>query len=491
MGRPRRQQGLIVEADFSRGMIRDTHRIAIPDGGFYDSFNMLCHKRGMAYKRGGTTYAGPELTGSTYAPRIAYAEFPAGAKLCAIGSNNHFYTVTAGTTTDVGATSAPFVGDGTPPDTMKLFSGGTKNLLIIPAADGILSPKTYNGVSTIADLGGSPPGAKYVSIHKSRIVLANGRVAGSDYPARVWFSPTPDPETTWDTTNSWIDVARPITGLASLQNALLIFSSGHLQRITGDTPPPGTNMVLEPVGDIGCPDARAIIVQDANCIFANPTGVFLTNGAGFQNLTREGSILTLGLYARTFLFVTYRNPAGNWPFLYSLMCHLPTKAWWRVTGVTPFNYSPSTSLGSELYFGGASEARIVRLSTILTPMDTNSRDANGTIVGGYLETRPLGHGPGVKHFERGHLSYDLRSSTEEKIDPQLTVGTGPGVNATTYTDQINLPKTTDADRQPFTVAALNQFVSIRLSVPQASSKAEIYAIEVEERSLFTGEGGIS
>jgi hypothetical protein len=111
-------------------------------------------------------------------------------------------------------------------------------------------------------------------------------------PNRLFFSPTPDIEATWDTANSWIDCDYAITGLASLHNVLLIFSQGHTERIIGSTPPPGSDMDRAPVGSIGCTDARSIVVQEGNAIFANPRGVYLTNGAGFASLTTEGFIET-------------------------------------------------------------------------------------------------------------------------------------------------------------------------------------------------------
>jgi hypothetical protein len=128
---------VVVESDFSKGIIRDSPRVSIPNGGVYDSTDFLLHQPGLAQKRGGTSYPGPALTAATYAAAVKYAEFPAGAKLVAVGDNGHLYTVTSGATTDVSALGATYV----PLDVPKLRVGSGKNLLIITANDGTTAPR--------------------------------------------------------------------------------------------------------------------------------------------------------------------------------------------------------------------------------------------------------------------------------------------------------------------------------------------------------------
>ena len=54
---------VLEESNFSKGIIRDTPRTLIPNGGVYDASDFLLHQPGVAIKRGGTSYAGPALAG--------------------------------------------------------------------------------------------------------------------------------------------------------------------------------------------------------------------------------------------------------------------------------------------------------------------------------------------------------------------------------------------------------------------------------------------
>src|SRR5438874_1095389 len=76
-----------VQDDFSAGIVRDTPRTEIPANGVYDCVDYLCHQQGALIGRGATVYAGPALTNAVYAAGVVYAEFPAGAKLIAVGSD--------------------------------------------------------------------------------------------------------------------------------------------------------------------------------------------------------------------------------------------------------------------------------------------------------------------------------------------------------------------------------------------------------------------
>lgn len=538
-----------MEMDFSKGIIRDSPRTAIPSGGVYDSADFLLHQPGIAIKRGGTSYAGPALTGATYAASVTYAEFPAGSQIVSIGDNGHLYKVTAGATTDVST-----MGTGFPPvDQPKLRIGGGKNLLVIPSSDGLNPPKTYDGTSvavlgpnttlnagvpptvlptgtvTVASTTGFPtsgtiwiqgqavvytgttattftgctggtgsfangvvvsnvPPFKYVAIYKTRIVGALSN--------RLYFSPTPDPTVAWDTSNSWIDADYPVTGLAALHNALLLFSQGHTERIIGSTPPPGSDMDRAPVGSIGCTDARSIVVQEGNALFANPRGVYMSNGAGFASLTTEGFIesywqsllsgydpatwvISCGVY-RSFMFVSVLDNTGA--LKATLMCNVPRRAWWRLTNVRAAMMSPAVGAGEELYYADRSTNRVTTVSGMFSPAAGNKNDANGTAVTPLLETRAVGASrPGLKRFGYGRLSYDMRDAATD--NPTIAVSTAPSVEASAFTAVTESPlaKTTDDLRATFTVAKDSQGETFRFQQANASSKTEIYGLEVEMR----------
>lgn len=485
----------IIDQDWSKGMVRDAPRTAIPENGVYDSADFLLHQPGIAIKRGGTAYAGPAFASGTYAKGVAYAEFPAGAKLVAVGSDNHIFTVTSGSTTDVGGSTVT----GGIVDRPKLRVGGGLNYLIFPCADGTTSPVKYDGSAAPAALGGTPPAGKFCEIYKTRLVL--GGKSGNEN--RLYFSPTPDIGATWDTTNSWIDCDHAITGIAALHNALLIFSQGHTERIIGSTPPPGSDMDRSPLGDIGCTDARSIIVQEGNCLFANPRGVYLTNGAGFASLTTEGQIetywqsLLVGYdpatwtiasgILRSFYFVTITDNNGT--NVATLMCNVPRRAWWRLTNVQAQMFAQGVGKQDELYYADKGAARIVQMSGIFTPTSSNKNDANGTAVTPMLETRARGGGPGLKSFGDAHLTYDMRDSATD--NPTLALQYAVGAEATTYATATESPfaETTDATRTPFSTGVDSQALSLKFTQTNASSKTEIRALEVDERPFPLGRGG--
>lgn len=472
------------DGDVSKGIVRDAPRSSLPAGSLYDAADFLLHEPGVAIKRGGTAYAGPAMTASSYATGVVFAPFPAGSQLVAVGDSTKTYTVAVGATTDVSGSGVAVV------DTPKLRVGGGKNLLIFPISDGISSPVKYNGTGTTAGLGGTPPAGKFCAIYKSRVVLANSNAN----PNRAYFSPTPDPETAWDTTNSWIDFDYALTGLAATSNMLLCFSQGHTERIIGSTPPPGSDMDKAVIGSIGCTDARSIAIQENNVMFANPRGVYLTNGSGFASLTDEGLIATYwqslfasydpatwviaaGIY-RTFYFVSVIDNGGN--LVASLMCNVPRRAWWRLTNVKPVMFAQAVGAQEELYYADRTTNRIVAMSGIFSPSASNENDANGTAVAPLLEFQMIGQGPGLKAFGNGRLFYDMR---ENSTSPTLAVNVATGLEATSYAAVAESPlaKTTDATRKRFTVSKDATGVSVKLQQSGASSKTEIYNLEIESR----------
>lgn len=557
-----------VSADWSKGMVRDAPRTALPQNSLYNSVDFLLHQPGLMYKRGGTAYAGPAMTGSTYCAQVSYVNFPAGAKLLGVGDDGHLFTVTSGTTTDVATLGTGWPGV----DTIKLRASD----VILPASTGKHFPKVYDG-STVRYLGpnttttgsnalpaatvnvdsttgfltpvagtvgsfwvsdgtnidqvtytgktatsftgclkgantyaagavvSTVPPFKYYGIYKTRIV--GGGVSG--YANRSYFSVTPTDGTNttfnssqWNTTVSSIDHDEAITGYAALANLLLIFSSGRTERIIGSIPPPSSDMDRAPVGAIGCTDARSIVVQEGNALFANPRGVYLTNGSGFVSLTAEGMIET---YWQS-LFpgydpATWTIAAGTWRSFYfvsvmngstlvdTLMCNIPRRAWWRLSNIKGVMFSPGVGTADELYMADRSTNRVVSLSGITTPTASIKNDANGTAVAPTAEFRLEGSGPNVKHFGHGHITYDMRDAGSD--NPTLAVTVAPGIEATTFAAVAESPlaETTDAVRARTTVAKVSQGVTVKVAQTHASSKTEVYALEVEERAIVPQAGG--
>lgn len=487
-----------TQADWSRGIIRDAARDALPPGSVYDSADYLLHQPGVAQKRGGTTYAGPALTGSPTCDGVVYAAFPAGSQLIGLGlvtGAEHLFKVTAGATTDLGAMTYTNPLSEKP----KVRSGGGTSKLIVCSGAGALPPVKYDG-TTIGVLGGSPPNARYSEVYKSRLVLANNTAN----PNRVFFSPTPDIEATWDTANSWIDVdASTISGLAALNNVLLVFSPNGIERIIGSTPPPNTDMDRAPLSAIGCTDARSITVREGVVYFANPQGIYMTNGASPVSLTDEGGIssywaglftgydpttwsIATGIY-RTFLFVCVLDNSAA--LVTSLMCNVPKRAWWRTTNMRATMFTSAIGASEELYYANRDTNRVTALSQIFTPAAGNKNDANGTAVTPAIEFAPFGEGTGVKSFGFGHLDFDMRDAGSDNPTMAVTVKTGVQADTSTTPAESPLVETTTVARPRFLIGKDAQSCTVALAQTNASAKTEIYAVEVESRSQpLTGEG---
>ena len=480
-----------AESDASRGIVRDLPRSSIPPGALYDSTDFILDKPGVVYKRGGTSYQGTTVGATTTGVNFVSApEFPTGGKVVALGADAHLYDITTAST-DAGAFSITTV------DRPKLYV----DTLVVPASDGTTAPKKVTspgGTITIGNLGGTPPAGKYAEVHVSRVILG-GSTAN---PNRIYFSPIPNIESTWDTTNAYIDTTHKLSALASIQGVLLAFSSGATERIIGNIPPGtvGENMELQPLGQVGCADARSIAAWGSYVVFASQEGVYVTNGSGFDSLTEKPDGTGILSYWRS-LYATVAANSGfiaggilnrNYYILtlgYSttivatLLCYLPRKAWMTLTNIGCIQYAPASSGADELYgatISGHPGNKVLKFSGILSPAAGNKNDANGTAVTPTLQYRMSGEGIGLKRYGDGHLTYDMRDAATD--NPTLAVSLDTGIEANSgfvAVDESPLAETTDSVRTRFTISKDAQAVNVKLAQTNASAKTEIYVLEVQ------------
>jgi hypothetical protein len=485
-------------------MVKDAPVAAIPTGALYDSVDFMLDKPGIAYKRGGTSYADFAAgTTASYYGMVHYADFPTGGQLLAwskpsAGNSKLFRLLTGSAPAgiDTGeATNLP------PISYPKLLV----DKLVVPLASGVGAPPhkvTWDGATlTNAVWGGTPPSGKYVEVYKSRIALA-GRVANPD---RVFFSPAPDPEDTWDVGNAYIAMDHPVTGLASLQNTLIVFSAGHTERITGADPPPDTDMDRAVIGAIGCTDARSIAVYQDNAIFANPSGVYLTNGAGFQDLTEAGLVqsywqslfsgydsatwvIAAGMF-RGYYFVSILDATGA--LVDAMMCNVARRSWWRLSGAfRAMAYTTSSGVNHELYLATRAAPRVHKASGIFLPTSSNPTDADGGAVLPQMQLRLVGQGVGVKQFGFGRVTYDLRAASGVST---MAVTVAEGVEANTFSavPESPLAETTQPERPRFTISRRAQGVNLKFAAQTTSpDELSIYAVEVEQMAIPTVQGGV-
>jgi hypothetical protein len=483
-----------VLANFSKGIVRDTARIAIPDGAVYDSTDYLLDQPGMARKRGGTSYYSAALAGATRVVALVHAPFAAGAQLLAAGENGHLYNTTGGGGADLGAFF--------PTTSHPQFAISPGGLYAVSPPGTAAQAMKYDGAA-LSNLDGAINLFHMVS-YKSRLLGASNTQLN-----RIQFSPVPDVNAAWDIANSWIDTDNQISGFAALNNALLIFSAGALERIIGATPPPNSDMDRAPVSNVGCTDCRSIVTVSPYVYFANPQGVFLTNGTTPVSLTADGGIANYwrGLFSgyvsaaphptpaswtiaaafwRGFLFVSVLDAARA--LQTCLMCHIATRAWWRLTNINAMCWEASLD-GTELYYGDGLTNRVVAMSGIFNPGGANKYDANGNAVQPNLEFRPLGQGPGTKAYAWGHVDFDMRDAAADH--PQMTVTVKTGIEADTILTPAEspLPATSTLGRPRFTINRNAQAMTVQLTQAGPSAKTEIYALELQTRpQSLVGEG---
>src|SRR5262249_15940063 len=150
--------------------------------------------------------------------------------------------VTAGAATDKGGIVGHGWACGGKP---KMFYGSGVEYVFFPTLEaGGATPIYYDGTNPPARMpSGSGANGQYLGIYKSRVVVGGGwhNASGPPPQNRAYFSPIPNPLSAWDAA-SYIDFDHPITGFASLQNALLVFSWGTTERLIGATPPPDSDM---------------------------------------------------------------------------------------------------------------------------------------------------------------------------------------------------------------------------------------------------------
>lgn len=381
-----------VESNYSIGIVRDTPRWAIPPGGVYDSADFLLDQPGRAYGRGAFTMQSANQGGSNNKAVTAVASIPftASAPTTVALVNGHLYNTTGGGAgTDMGAlTKQPICN-------LPIVQTAGSQILVWPASDGTTAPsKVYlsTGTPTLGTLGGSPPAGKVCCVHLSYLVLA-GTAAN---PNRLYFSPIPDVEATWDTTNAWIDFDDPISGVASVGGVLLVWSLSRLWRVLGTVPPGtvGENMQVQPVAAIGCQDARSISVSGNVAYFASSAGIYETDGSSVNSLTDKpdgtgiasywrdtfaanfnaNTVIASGIARNRWLFVSVLSPGSAYaplpggPGVGFATLNLPTTGpgigSWSATAVTPG--TAGNSIRVTVITGGAAGVAVSGTDITLT-----------------------------------------------------------------------------------------------------------------------------
>src|SRR5690242_9190643 len=262
-------------------MRRDVDRTEIPGGSVYNMVDFIPDEiQAVIGGRGGWTYADTVLSGSLL--KIAGLGYhPVAESLIAVvllsGTGYSLYEISSGAILYTDAGNVPRVDN-------PVYHRGK---LIFTGANVGTNPLYFDG--TTAALLSAAPNALYATVYKDHTVIANDT---STHSNRVWFSAAGDP-TTWDTTFGWWDTTGDVTGLASVLNGILVFHGDSTERLRGTTPPPGSDMALEPfLPTIGCIDPHSIAYWQNRLIFAASQGIYLTDGVSNVDLTANAQMKT-------------------------------------------------------------------------------------------------------------------------------------------------------------------------------------------------------
>jgi hypothetical protein len=501
-----------ISETFRSGFVRDIPRHVIPSGGVYDAVDFLFDRPGMIYKRGGFSAHSAAMGGN--GRTIGIIDPP--DRIVCVASDLNAYDVTsenAPQATSLG--SMGFYTSENPP----LFLGKlifTDDNVRFPASGITIYPPRKiewvdpNLTAPIA-LGGSPPKALRSCIHNSYLVLANGIDPSGIHPNRIWFSPVPNIEDAWDTVNSYTDTSFEITGLASTQGALLVFSAKAIERILGDIPPAlnrtNDNLILQPVANIGCSDARSIVHIDSGVVFANPSGVYMTNSAGVQSLTQkaDGSGISTywrrlfpdnvpvgiacGLLGRDHLKVDVFNATTFAP-MESLLCYLPAFTWTRISNLCGVSYATGDSVNNtpidEIYCAQGDRATTLRLSSMLMPSAENKLDPDGKPVLPTLRTRSFEGSPWLKAWGHGGMTMNMPDAYVD--DPKLTVnaykGFGAGVLKRLAVNPVR--DTQGYRRQEMILNTDAHTLALDITQQNPSAGTEIITLDIDVREYPTG-----
>jgi hypothetical protein len=475
----------LLADSFERAMKRDYARNQLPKSAVWTLSDFIPGLGAPLGKRGGWTNASANIaaTKSTASQVRAgiYAPFAAAAKNCAIDEDGELYTIAAnGTVTDVGAALCPIQNP--------IFH---REKVIIPAPDGSTAPKYYDG-STLGNLAGSPPAGKYACVFKDRTVLGGT----SANPQRSYFSPAGNPAGTWDTTNGWWDASYPLTGYASLRNMILLFSVGTLERLRGSIPPPGSDFVLDTLCQIGCTDARSIAMYGDYCIWANPGGLFITDGSSYDDLTVQCGVkhywqdalsgytsswlLAGGIY-RDYYLATVIDASGVVKL--TGMIDLRAKTFLTLTNVDAAAYWRSTAVAEELYFGRRGAAYVGSLSSIFAPGAGNKNDGNGVAVIPYVELPYIEIKPGLKNWRDVWLTAHVTDAAAD--EPVLSVSYVTTPEATSYTALADtFAETAQMTRRKLAMGVTRaQGLGLKIAQTHASALTYIDSLESEIHPL--------
>lgn len=424
----------VLQVSWAGGMVQDLPRHQIPDDAAWDLVNYVPnHDRGPLSRRRGWTWTGNSI--SAVAASVARLPIVGGTpqNSIPIGIDEHGGVWNTSAGTFAGSTG------GTPLIKPIVFS---EKYIVTSASTGLTKPyhTDISNIPSVSSISAAPTGAMFGTVYKERLLLANSSSGGTgDIANRIWFSSVGDP-LTWDLSNSFIDSSnQEVRGLWALRDQVLVFSGANTERLTGAVPPPGTDMELKPLFNVGCPHQNSLAGTEDFVVFANEEGVYMTDGFSLEDLTQTGGIKQYwvnngpgaalrnwnGYTAAGYIYLGYYiisivsvPPAAT---EYTLVCDLARRVWFRFTNLLFRSYA-TAGLSTKFQAGSASFSRNADLATMFAAtanLVADYRDGDESTISASLHTRYYQpDGFNEKRFNFLYLDYDMKKvqSIDSTVD---------------------------------------------------------------------------
>jgi hypothetical protein len=479
------------------GMRRDIDRTEIPGGSAYNMVDFIPDEiQAITAGRGGWTYSGPVLAGTPPSSIAVIGYHPDLAEVV-VTDGTTIWDAVSGASLGTG-----FIGTAAPPAYHRgyLIYGARFNAGLPK------DPYALKDDGTIAAISGAAPGT-IPGVYKDHAILAKQLTnqnpsSTTAHLNRIWFSAPGDP-TTWDTTFGWWDTTGTIVGLATLLNAVLIFHVDSTERLRGTTPPPGSDMVLEPfLPNVGCIDNRSIAYWQNRVVWASSQGIHLSDGGTVVDLTANAQMKT---YWNSLISAGYTRIAGgiyrdhyivsvnNGSTLVDCLCvSLLNQTIWRFSNLHGSGFvNVQAGQQEKLYMGLNNAGRVAELSSLWSPSASVKKDGDNSVPTPIVETgmfRGFDHlhrrwieSMGKQKWRFSYVDYDLRDAAADNPSMVLSYCTDP---AGSYTQAGSaIPETTQPSRvrRPLSPtqggATRSQMLGLKLAVTGPSASAKLYAVE--------------
>lgn len=505
----------LLAQNFDLGMQQDRARDQMQRGVCWKMTDYIPQDQAPLRKRGGWVFGSADLGGlsaASYMTGVGWAPFPGAGHLVSVSDTGKVYR--EGPVGAIDQFSGILVDAtlGRVPTSRLVWH--RDRVIICPGLNqAAMDPAKYydagSGSYVTAPVGGTPPRARWAMSYGDYLALGNGYDPASSYALkadRLWFSNVGTPDS-WNTgaNGGYMDFGREIVFGAWNRSIFLVWSYDLTWIVSGTSPPPGGDFVRQPLFNVGCFDARSVAYYREYFIWANPSGIYRTDGTTLTDITKEAGIkqlwrsLTAGFNVSTGwtcaagmlygqYYCTVLDPSGVSQGTividqdsYVATMHTNIRAMMYADRVSAQGTASESGV-DELFVAWRGGPRVLRLASFWTPTSANRYDADGTPVLPVIETPYFKQGRTEdKRIRFCYLGYDLRDGGDT---PRLAVGFALSPELQAYTEgSYQFPPTTEFDRKRVDIRRRSEGFSLRIRQTAASADTRLAEIEAEGHPL--------